>query len=120
MLGEVLRAERERQRLTIQDIEEGTSIRAVYIEAIETGDYKKLPGDVYTKGFIKSYASFLNLNGEELVKQFVAEKNPEAVVAEPENVAVEPEENVSRIKITDLPETNMKLPKKKQHRKVSR
>ena len=115
MLGEILRTERERQRLTIQDIEEGTSIRAVYIEAIETGDYKRLPGDVYTKGFIKSYASFLNLNGDELVKQFIAEKNPEMVVAETvaENVVVEPEENVSRIKITDLPETKMKLPKKK-------
>lgn len=113
MLGEVLRTERERQHLTIQDIEEGTSIRAVYIEAIENGNYEKLPGDVYTKGFIKSYASFLNLNGEELVKQFVSERNPEAVVEETENIAVEPEEKNSKLKITELPEVNMKVTKKK-------
>lgn len=113
MLGEILRAERERQRLTIQDIEEGTSIRAVYIEAIESGNYDKLPGDVYTKGFIKSYANFLNINAEELVKQFVAERNPEAVTADmTEDTPVETEEKVSKIKITDLKETNMKLPKK--------
>lgn len=113
MLGEILRAERERQHLTVQDIEEGTSIRAVYIEAIESGNYEKLPGDVYTKGFIKSYAGFLNLNGVELVKQFVSERNPEAVVEETENIAVEPEEKNSKLKITELPEVDMKITKKK-------
>lgn len=80
MLGEVLRTERERQHLTIQDIEEGTSIRSLYIEMIENANYDKLPGDVYTKGFIRSYASFLNLNGDELVKQFVMERNPVAAM----------------------------------------
>lgn len=115
MLGEVLRTERERRHLTIQDIEQATSIRAVYIESIENGDYNKLPGDVYTKGFIKSYANFLNLNGEALVKQFVSERNPEAVIPdEVEDKNIETEEKVSKIKITDLPETNMKLPKRKR------
>lgn len=118
MLGEVLRTERERQHLTIHDIEQGTSIRAVYIEAIEAGDYKRLPGDVYTKGFIKNYASFLNLNAEELVNEFVNERNPQEIIDTEKNVAVETanvetEEKVSRIKITDLTETNMKLPKRK-------
>lgn len=80
MLGEVLRTERERRRLSIHDVEENTSIRSLYIEAIENGDYDKLPGDVYTKGFIKNYANFLNLNGDELVKRFTAERNPAATM----------------------------------------
>lgn len=60
MTGETLRKERERQKLTIQDIEQGTSIRSVYIEALDSGDYDKLPGEVYAKGFVKNYAAFLN------------------------------------------------------------
>lgn len=82
MLGDTLRKEREKQRLTIQDVELGTSIRASYIEAIEKGDYSKMPGRVYTKGFIKNYANFLNLNGDEFVKQFLSEVSPTPIAAE--------------------------------------
>ena len=90
MIGEILRKEREKQRMTIQDIEDGTSIRAAYIEAIESGDYDKMPGRVYAKGFVKNYANFLNLNGEEIVKQFMAEVSPPApVVEQAQNVASE-------------------------------
>ena len=73
MLGNTLRDERERQKLSVNDIEQGTSIRALYIEAIENGEYDKLPGEVYTRGFIKIYAKFLGLDGDEFSKQFTAE-----------------------------------------------
>ena len=76
MVGDILRRERERQKLSIKDIEQGTSIRALYIEAIENGNYDKLPGNVYTKGFIKNYGNFLKLNGEELSRQFSEEVAP--------------------------------------------
>lgn len=82
MVGDILRKERERQRMTIPEIEEGTSIRASYIEAIESGEYDKMPGRVYAKGFIKNYANFLNLNGDEMVKQFMTEVSPPAEVVE--------------------------------------
>lgn len=77
MLGDMLRAERERQNLSIKDIEAGTSIRALYIECIENGDYSQLPGEVYTKGFIRNYASYLKLDADALVNQFVEENHPE-------------------------------------------
>ena len=54
MIGDTLRQERERQELTVQDVEHGTSIRSIYIEALENGDYDKLPGVVYAKGFVKN------------------------------------------------------------------
>ena len=82
VIGETLRKEREKQRLTIQDIEEGTSIRASYIQAIESGEYNKMPGRVYVKGFIKNYANFLQLDGEDLVKQFLEEVAPTSEVEE--------------------------------------
>lgn len=73
MVGYTLRQERERQELSIEDIEQGTSIRATYIEAIENGEYDKLPGTVYTKGFIKNYAKFLGMDADSVVKEFVAD-----------------------------------------------
>ena len=93
MVGDILRKERENQRMTIQEIEEGTSIRASYIEAIESGEYDKMPGRVYAKGFIKNYANFLNLNGDEIVKQFMEEVTP---VTEPVKVEEVKPESKSR------------------------
>lgn len=88
MIGSILRKEREKQKLSIRDVEEGTSIRSVYLEALEKGEYDKLPGEVYAKGFIKNYGNFLELNGEDLVRQFVIEITPVTNVIEdsqPEN-----------------------------------
>ena len=101
MVGYTLRQERERQNLSISDIEEGTSIRSVYIEAIENGEYDKLPGAIYTKGFIKNYAKFLDMDAEAAAKEFAADlaeltaEEDTAKVAESatENV-VEPEKKV--------------------------
>ena len=87
MIGDTLRAEREKQNLTIKDIEKGTSIRSLYIDCIEKGEYQQLPGEVYTKGFIRNYANFLKLDADAAVKQYMDENHPAAAVA------AEPEEN---------------------------
>ena len=92
MIGDTLRKEREKQKLSIQDVEKGTSIRAVYIDALEKGEYDKLPGEVYAKGFIKNYGNFLELDGESLVRQFVMEISPATAQIEetqPENAKSE-------------------------------
>lgn len=73
MVGYTLRQERERQNLSVNDIEQGTSIRALYIEAIENGEYDKLPGAIYTKGFIKNYAKFLGLDADAIAKEFATD-----------------------------------------------
>lgn len=82
MIGDILRREREKQNLTVQDIEKETSIRALYIEALEQGEYDKLPGEVYAKGFIKNYANFLELDGDDMVKKFVMEISPTTIAPE--------------------------------------
>lgn len=73
MVGDILRREREKQGLTIADIEKGTSIRGLYIEHIERGNIAELPGLVYAKGFVRNYAKFLSLDAEPLVQQFAEE-----------------------------------------------
>lgn len=75
MVGDILRREREKQGLTIADVAEETSIREIYLEAIEKGDYDQLPGDVYTKGFIRNYSKFLQIDGNNLLEQFASERN---------------------------------------------
>ena len=120
MIGDTLRQERERQELTVQDVEHGTSIRSIYIEALENGDYDKLPGVVYAKGFVKNYANFLNLDGDALSKEFVAEVSPPPPVVETvegEAAAVEEKpvaevHKAGKTKITELQEPNVKVSRK--------
>lgn len=68
--GEKLREAREQQGFTIEDVEEETKIRKLYIKALEEEDFSVLPPLVYANGFVKSYANFLNLNVEELSREF--------------------------------------------------
>lgn len=83
-LGDILRAEREKQGASFKDVEKATSIRALYIQAIEEGNYSILPGEVYLKGFIRNYANFLGLNGQEMVDLYRQSQQPEPVApAEP-------------------------------------
>ncbi|MBO8126000.1 MAG: helix-turn-helix domain-containing protein [Firmicutes bacterium] len=69
-LGERLREERERQGLTLEDICQRTHIRRRYLEALENGDYSIMPGEVYLKGFLRSYGEALGLNGWDLVAEY--------------------------------------------------
>ena len=46
-VGDILKAEREKQKLSIKDIESGTNIRSLYITAIEENKFDVLPGEVY-------------------------------------------------------------------------
>lgn len=55
--------------MSLEDVQEQTKIRLRYLEAIERGDYTALPGPVYTRGFVKSFAECVGLDGAEVVKQ---------------------------------------------------
>ena len=54
-LGERLKKVREESGFGLADVEKATQIRRSYIEAIENGDYKALPGAVYIESFLKKY-----------------------------------------------------------------
>ncbi|WP_027722666.1 helix-turn-helix domain-containing protein [Maridesulfovibrio zosterae] len=69
-LGSRLRAERERQGFTIEQIMELTKVSRVNITAIESGNHKEFPHQVYAKGFIKNYAKNLGLDAEEIGEEF--------------------------------------------------
>ena len=74
-VGEVLRAERLKKALSIKDVESVISIRALYLNAIEEGNYDVVPGEVYLKGFIRNYASFLGLDSQALMELYRQNKD---------------------------------------------
>ena len=71
-LGEKLREAREERGLTIADIAEQTRISALYLGSIENDDYKILPGGIFNKGFVKSYAKFVGINETEALSDYAA------------------------------------------------
>lgn len=73
-LGEKLTKKRIASGYDIRDVEKSIRIRAKYIEAIESGNYDKLPPDVFVRGFIKNYASFLKLDPEKVLKTYEKER----------------------------------------------
>ena len=72
-IGFLLRRTREGRRLAVADVAKVLRIRAAYLEAIEKGAYQKLPGPAYAVGFVRAYAEFLGLDGEEAVRRFKRE-----------------------------------------------
>ncbi len=77
-LSERLHAARERKGVDLYRAERDTKIRARYLSAMERGDYRELPGAVYTKGFLRNYAVYLGLDPEEIIVQWRRERGNEA------------------------------------------
>ena len=73
-LGDALRLQREQMGVTLQQAAEDTRIREKFLQAIESGDYQSLPGTVYTKGFLRNYAGYLNLEAEEMLALYAGER----------------------------------------------
>jgi len=69
-VGEILAAERRRQGKTIADVVEGTKIRSRLLDALEQGDFDMLPSPAYVKGYIQSYARYLEIPCAPLLEQY--------------------------------------------------
>ncbi|MGB9678468.1 MAG: helix-turn-helix domain-containing protein [Thermoanaerobacteraceae bacterium] len=69
-LGEFLKSERLKKGMSLDQLQEITKIRTRYLKAIEDGDYSVMPALVYAKGFVKSYAEALGIDGNNLVKKY--------------------------------------------------
>jgi len=63
-IGNSLREARLRQGLEIPRIEAETKIRGKYLRALEEEQFEVLPGETYVKGFLRTYADFLGLDGQ--------------------------------------------------------
>jgi Helix-turn-helix domain/RodZ C-terminal domain len=82
-IGSSLRSAREHQQLEFSDVERATRIRSRYLQALEEDRFDVLPGTAYVKGFLRSYADHLGLDGQRFVDEYNArfppEEEPQAV-----------------------------------------
>jgi cytoskeleton protein RodZ len=82
-IGNSLREARLRQQLDFPELEQATKIRSRYLRALEDEEFDVLPAETYVKGFLRSYAEYLGLDGQ----LYVDEYNSRYVVGEEEPVA---------------------------------
>lgn len=69
-IGDIFKQRRKELNISLKEIENATSIRMSYLEAIEDGDIQKLNSPVYAQGFVRQYASFLGIDGDQIVRDF--------------------------------------------------
>src|SRR5207248_126566 len=73
-LGEILRTQREKKGITLEQAAADTRIREKFLNALEESDYQSLPGAVYTKGFLRNYAEYLDVDPDELIPLYQRER----------------------------------------------
>ena len=71
-IGTSLREARERQGLGYPEVELATKIRAKYIRALEEEDFTSIPGDAYIRGFLRTYAEYLGLDGDVYAEEYAS------------------------------------------------
>jgi cytoskeletal protein RodZ len=69
-IGEKLRLAREARGIALRDISEQTRISIRYLEAIETDDYRRLPGGIFNRSFIRAYAKFIGYDEHQALEDY--------------------------------------------------
>ena len=69
-IGEKLRLARETRGIALRDISEMTRISMRYLEAIETDDYRRLPGGIFNRSFIRAYAKFVGYDQDQAIDDY--------------------------------------------------
>lgn len=77
-VGSYLKSVRESRGLKLEDASQVTKIGKNYLVAIEEGQFEKLPNLAYIKGFLRLYAGYLSLSGDEVVARYERELAPAA------------------------------------------
>ena len=74
-VGITLSLRRQASGISIEEVSQALNIKKDYIAAIENSQLETLPGKIYSSGFIRSYAKFLKLDPDQIIKRLMAEQN---------------------------------------------
>src|SRR4030081_696660 len=69
-IGEKLRLARETRGIALRDISDQTRISMRYLEAIESDDYRRLPGGIFNRSFIRVCAKFVGFDEQEAIEEY--------------------------------------------------
>ena len=75
--GENLRREREMRGVSLEEISFATKISMRILDAIEREEFSKLPGGIFSRSFIRSYARYLGLDEDRVVAEFQHAAQPQ-------------------------------------------
>lgn len=99
-LGQRLKKARLRRKVSLVDAEIATKIRGKFIAALEEDNWRELPADAYTKGFVVRYAKFLGLDVQKILEKYQKEKDMR-FSGEGENIL--PASNIKEMKVIITP-----------------
>jgi cytoskeleton protein RodZ len=69
--GEELREERERRGISLDDVSVSTRVSLRHLHALESDRFRDLPGGIFNRGIVRSYAQFCGLNADDTMQSFV-------------------------------------------------
>jgi cytoskeletal protein RodZ len=84
--GEALKKERVTRKLSLAEIAAETRINTIFLEAIEAGDFPKLP-EIYIRSFLREYASIVGLDSEDVVQLFLKISRQKATQSQALNIS---------------------------------
>jgi len=87
-VGTVLRRCREFSEISLEDAAEATKIGKNYLRALEADRYQELPSPVYLKGFLRTYATYLGLDPEELIRLLTPQNGSMPLDSTPAGMAI--------------------------------
>ncbi len=73
-LGSVLKIARSKAQISLEQAEAATKIPQKYLDALETGQYNRLPAEAYNLGYVRCYAEYLHLNPDKIISLYKQER----------------------------------------------
>jgi len=94
-VGSLLKREREKKDLSLDQLSQITRLRKHYLEALEDENWDNMPSPVYVKGFIRSYAQGLGIDAKEAISLYEHIASAEEEVPKPLTVLKEPKSKIA-------------------------
>ena len=69
--GEKLKLEREKRKITLEQISDSTKIGTRMLQALEEDRFNQLPGGIFNKGFVRAYSRFVGLDEDQTVAEYL-------------------------------------------------
>src|SRR6187401_1327929 len=73
-VGQYLREQREERGMSVEEVSRATRVPVSSVERIESDRFDELPGEVFVRGFLKSYARALNVPSDDVLARYTASR----------------------------------------------
>ena len=87
--GSRMRQVREQKGVSLRQIAEATKISVSTLEALERNDISRLPGGIFSRGIVRSYAAEIGVDPEQTVREFLSQFPHESVTAGSPHVLID-------------------------------